>query len=620
MNLLRYLYLGCCAALDIMLLLFGFAGVAAFIEEPDPSVPLGMVFAFILCAVIMLGITIASFRKVRKGEKFPILPGFFLKIATIILTLGIIWFILEIPEAGWLAVVVAILIGVLIILLPKLLKVQNPPAAQNPAAAAQNSAAAAQNSAAATQKAPPAIELPAFKSDKAEWAWEDAALEYLRLKGQNIDNSTEDGQKVLAARVAEMSEEESDKLFDYAGTPIAYFLGWLIQRGLISIDFETAHPQEIQGVLEEKITPSEILRNMDYVLTKEDVRPEAHQFMNLYYNTEINRSSYNHNTHKYFFDYYKVICSGYGVPRYYCIDFDWERFHELSAVLNRRYHSFTASVIDEEEMEDGEQRLTTRYFGRGAELLYEPGTPLEYVKLCADDFESMGKHLCRDICEHLIEFCPEELAEDNMEPERVIRHFEPSRVVVMNPVGNCILEAGNGGGLSVPEGSGSAAAGSGGSAAANGGASSMDGGGLPVPAYVILGGSDWEEEHGLAFTVIGDFAVNCSYYADAVSPWEDDMQWIYMVRRDAQLGEELPVNVIPVQFGGTNALDNRVLVPAAAVQRKAEVDTMVEALYMLKLADKYDCKVTYHKGRPNYLFVSAMKGEIRTFADSIRVR
>ena len=118
MNLLRYLYLGCCAALDIMLLLFGFAGVAAFIEEPDPSVPLGMVFAFILCAVIMLGITIASFRKVRKGEKFPILPGFFLKIATIILTLGIIWFILEIPEAGWLAVVVAILIGVLIGVLP----------------------------------------------------------------------------------------------------------------------------------------------------------------------------------------------------------------------------------------------------------------------------------------------------------------------------------------------------------------------------------------------------------------------------------------------------------------------------------------------------------------------
>ena len=552
MNLLRYLYLGCCAALDIMLLLFGFAGVAAFIEEPDPSVPLGMVFAFILCAVILLGITIASFRKVRKGEKFPVLPGFFLKIATIILTLGIIWFILEIPEAGWLAVVVAVLLGSLSILLPKLLKVQNPPAAQNPASAAQNSAAAAQNSAAATQKAPPAIELPAFKSDKAEWAWEDAALEYLRLKGQNIDNSTEDGQKVLAARVAEMSEEESDKLFDYAGTPIAYFLGWLIQRGLISIDFETAHPQEIQGVLEEKITPSEILRNMDYVLTKEDVRPEAHQFMNLYYNTEINRSSYNHNTHKYFFDYYKVICSGYGVPRYYCIDFDWDSFHELSAVLNRRYHSFTASVIDEEEMEDGEQRLTTRYFGRGAELLYEPGTPLEYVKLCADDFESMGKHLCRDICEHLIEFCPEELAEDT--------------------------------------------------------------------AYVILGGSDWEEEHGLAFTVIGDFAVNCSYYADAVSPWEDDMQWIYMVRRDAQLGEELPVNVIPVQFGGTNALDNRVLVPAAAVQRKAEVDTMVEALYMLKLADKYDCKVTYHKGRPNYLFVSAMKGEIRTFADSIRVR
>ena len=80
-------------------------------------------------------------------------------------------------------------------------------------------------------------EFPAFRGDKAEWAFDDAAAEYLRLNGEPQDTETEQGKKALADRIAAMSDTEKEKIYDYAGTPIAYFMGWLIERGLVSDAF-----------------------------------------------------------------------------------------------------------------------------------------------------------------------------------------------------------------------------------------------------------------------------------------------------------------------------------------------------------------------------------------------
>ena len=80
-----------------------------------------------------------------------------------------------------------------------------------------------------------------------------------------------------------------------------------------------------------------------------------------------------------------------------------------------------------------------------------------------------------------------------------------------------------------------------------------------------------------------------------------------------------PVSVIPERFGGSSAADNQVTVPVAAARRKNEADIMVEALFTLGQVQNYDCKFTYHEGKPNYLFMVARNGQETVFADSVRL-
>ena len=552
MNVFRYIILTCCAALDIGLFIFGAVGLITFAGDPHPSVPIAMVMSWTLGALVLAGLTGWSFYRTAKGKRLPVLYGFFWKIVVVMLVLSATWFSLEIPEAGWLALGIGAVFGALIFFLPKFW-------------GSTQSLGPSQ----AQQRPVPAVELPAFRADKAEWAWEDAALEYFRLRGTVYDPKDSEQNSAFRERISAMQDSETDTIYDCAGMPIAYFLGWLIERDLVSEDFRNLHgPEILQAVKDETQTPVEVLRNMDYVLSRDDIDPKAYRLMDFYYNAEKTdsplkrgtHSSFNHRSRKYFFDYYRAVCSRFDVPRYYCVDFSWERFHQLAQILDRRYQEFCSSGFDEDELEQDERILRSQYFDSAAELLYERGTPSKAIS---------GK---------LIEYCTEELPGEEQVPEKILPHFHPQRVVVMKPVDE------------------------------------------EIPAYMILGESEWEIEHGVAFTVIGDYAVNSSYYADAEPPWSNDMIWEYRLQRDAEQGNFCEVDPVPVQFGGDSEGTGRIRMVAAAAQLKEEFDEMIEALFMLKMADKYDYKVVYDGKEPSYIFISATKDEMRTFADSIRLK
>lgn len=570
MNVFRYIILTCCAALDIGLFIFGVVGFITFVGDPYPSVPIAMVMSWTLGALVLAGLTGWSFYRTAKGKRLPVLYGFFWKIVVVMLVLSATWFSLEIPEAGWLALGIGAVFGALIFFLPKFW-------------GSTQSLGPSQ----AQQRPVPAVELPAFRADKAEWAWEDAALEYFRLRGTVYDPKDSEQNSAFRERISAMQDSETDTIYDCAGMPIAYFLGWLIERDLVSEDFRNLHgPEILQAVKDETQTPVEVLRNMDYVLSRDDIDPKAYRLMDFYYNAEKTdsplkrgtHSSFNHRSRKYFFDYYRAVCSRFDVPRYYCVDFSWERFHQLAQILDRRYREFCSSGFDEDELEQDERMLRTQYFDSAAELLYEQGTPKEYVQMCADAYESMSAHLSKAISGKLLEYCTEEIPDEDAVPEKILPHFHPQRVVVMKPES------------------------------------------VEIPAYMILGESEWEEEHGVAFTVIGDYAVNSSYYADAESPWSDDMIWEYQLQRDAEQGNFCEVDPVPAQFGADSAGSGRIRMVAAAAQLKEEIDEMIEALFMLKMADKYDYKVVYDGKEPSYIFLSALKNDMRTFADSIRLK
>ena len=170
MNVFRYIILTCCAALDIGLFFFGVMGLITFAGDPHPSVPIAMVMSWTLGALVLAGLTGWSFYRTAKGKRLPVLYGFFWKIVAVMLVLSATWFSLEIPEAGWLALGIGAVFGALIFFLPKL---WGSTQSLGPSQAQQHPV--------------PAVELPAFRADKAEWAWEDAALEYLRLRGTVYD-------------------------------------------------------------------------------------------------------------------------------------------------------------------------------------------------------------------------------------------------------------------------------------------------------------------------------------------------------------------------------------------------------------------------------------------------
>lgn len=630
MKALQYTFLAICTIAELALLIFGIMGFTVYAGDPDPNVPIAMIAAIAVCALIMLGITIRSFIRLSKNRENPVLIGFLFKFPLMIFTLGLCWFALDIPEAGWLAMILSIPLGALIIFMPRIME--------------KNKIQA--------QRKRPVSTAAQFTKDKAEWAWEAAASEYLRTQ-------------VSAAEARNMAKEftdkENEKIFAYAGTPIAYFLGWLVKRDLISEEFrETCGALNIRDLKAEEITPVEFLAAyMDYVLARDDIAPEARRFVDLYYRDDTNGITFSHRSKRYFFDYYKAVCSTYETPRYYCVDFTWESFHRLEEILDLRYRAFNREDFDEETTENsgttenggaagnGGLRLQGQYFDTEAELLVEPGTSSYYSQKCADAFTNMSEGLQREIADCMIEYYTETAPEDPS-VGWILSHFSPSKVVVFKPdAGLCGCKtlfgelatappfgsttsaapsssttsaAPSGSTASVaPSGSTAKVAPSGsvsGNDIVNGGTRVY--GSAAVPAYVVRGESEWDPEHGISFTVIGNHVVDFGGYADSSSPCEEDLQWRYRILEDASRGNYCKAEVIPARFGGRRtSADNQVLVPKAAAALKEYCEDYVEALYIMKQVEHYDCKITYHEGKPNYLFLEATAGERRTFRDSI---
>lgn len=642
MKAVQYTFLAICTIAELALLIFGIMGFTVYAGDPDPNVPIAMIAAIAVCALIMLGITIRSFIRLSKNRENPVLIGFLFKFPLMIFTLGICWFALDIPEAGWLAMILSIPLGALIIFMPRIME--------------KNKIQA--------QRKRPVSTAAQFTKDKAEWAWEAAASEYLRTQ-------------VSAAEARNMAKEftdkENEKIFAYAGTPIAYFLGWLVKRDLVSEEFRsTCGALNIRDLKAEEITPVEFLAAyMDYVFARDDIAPEAWRFVDLYYRDDTNGITFSHRSKRYFFDYYKAVCSTYETPRYYCVDFTWESFHRLAEILDLRYSAFMSDDFDEEPAENSGTtenggatenggttenggaagndglRLQGQYFDTKAKLIVEPGTSSYYSQKCADAFTNMSEGLQREIADCMIEYYTETAPEDPS-VEWILSHFSPSKVVVFKPdaglcgcktlfgelatappFGSTTSAAPSGStGSAAPFGSTGSAASSGstGSAASSGSVAAKDivnggprvYGSAAVPAYVVRGESEWDPEHGISFTVIGDHVVDFGGYADSSSPCEEDLQWRYRILEDASRGNYCKAEVIPARFGGRmNSADNQVLVPKAAAALKEYCEDYVEALYIMKQVEHYDCKITYQEGKPNFLFLEATAGDRRTFRDSI---
>ena len=79
MKAFRYIFLTICAFAEASLFAFGITGFIAYRGDPDPDVPIMVVAAVTVCAMVLLGITIKSFINVAKDREAPVIYGFLLK-------------------------------------------------------------------------------------------------------------------------------------------------------------------------------------------------------------------------------------------------------------------------------------------------------------------------------------------------------------------------------------------------------------------------------------------------------------------------------------------------------------------------------------------------------------
>lgn len=164
----------------------------------------------------------------------------------------------------------------------------------------------------------------AFTSYKSKWVWDDATKEYLQLIGKdNIDD---------------LSEEENDKIYEYASMPAVYFFMWLIDNELMSEGFYQAHKEEqISKLKKHEISPVDFfVYDMDCSLIRDDIDSKILPFVDNYFEND-NKGYINFNSLE-LSDYYQCVINN--KEFIFCVDFSWDIYNKIVDKINNAYNNF----------------------------------------------------------------------------------------------------------------------------------------------------------------------------------------------------------------------------------------------------------------------------------------
>lgn len=164
-----------------------------------------------------------------------------------------------------------------------------------------------------------------FEAYKSKWLWEAAAKEYLQLKGKEC--------------LDELTEDDNDKIYEYASMPAIYFFAWLIENKFMSTYFYLDSDKEITGdVLDRKKTPvKEFVYGLDCSLTRDDMSEEILMFADQYFEG-INDRNYINFSALDKSDYYECIKNEQNFI--FCIDFSWGIYDKISEKIDSAFKSY----------------------------------------------------------------------------------------------------------------------------------------------------------------------------------------------------------------------------------------------------------------------------------------
>ena len=312
---------------------------------------------------------------------------------------------------------------------------------------------------------------------KGEAQWEAAAGEYRRLTGKSEE--------------AELTEEENKKILDFTMTPLAYFFGWLCERDFIGEGFvsefgETDKVKIPDEVKNGKITPLEALAGLDHYFSYEWIKEEAQYFFRFYFDDRAAVTDRFTDQDTYLYDYYE--CIGEPEDRYYCIDYSSEVQKKISQRLDERYEKLSGKQVsweylrdnyyqDDEEFEHAMKIYSTffdkdlRVFRCGRILKGE--FPEDYAQKCLKSLEEMPQKEWHRLERWLVECY-------GGEPEQFkMNYFEAFDIYIYEP---------------------------------------QEEGDL---AFMISGEAEYEEEHGISFTIRNGILLDWSYALESRDPYDE---------------------------------------------------------------------------------------------------
>lgn len=108
-----------------------------------------------------------------------------------------------------------------------------------------------------------------------------------------------------------------------------FYIGWLLQRRLFSLNFQTENKDDINQFMEQKITAPGFYKNfMDGKFMSDELTDTATRFTKDYFSTDFSKSLYIH-------DLIASLCNN--LPSVYYVKDNWDNFKTMYAIIERRF-------------------------------------------------------------------------------------------------------------------------------------------------------------------------------------------------------------------------------------------------------------------------------------------
>lgn len=107
------------------------------------------------------------------------------------------------------------------------------------------------------------------------------------------------------------------------------YLGWIIDNGMLSPDFEKECEEEIGRFLKREITGPELNSLLDGWLYSDMFNEEANMFSRYYYDGDKLR---------YYYDYGRAVALE--LPSLYHVSDTWENYEKVKAIIEKRFRKW----------------------------------------------------------------------------------------------------------------------------------------------------------------------------------------------------------------------------------------------------------------------------------------